>query len=295
MDPEPKLLRAFLAIFDAPTISAAARTAGVSQPTMSGHLRRLRAHFGDALFEPNRGTLRHTPVADALHGEIASVVDGLDRLGDGHFRWSPAGSDRLFRLRASAYVQELIAARLDARLQAAGPALRLEIGAPGSMDDAGLDLAIGPRETFSPASRMRVIFRERLVCLLAAELIPDGALSLDLFCALPHLLVAPAPSPPHDAVDEALGALDRSRRVARIVSAEADLATMLAGADRLAMLPERMAWRHAPGLAMAVAPLPLPPISFAMVWPPARDRDPSHLWLRGQVSEIAREIDRPAA
>ena len=70
---------------------------------------------------------------------------------------------------------------------------------------------------------------------------------------------------------------------------------MLAGAERLTMLPERMARRHAPGLTLATAPLPLPPISFAMAWPPVRDRDPPHLWQRGQVSEIAREIDGPVA
>jgi DNA-binding transcriptional LysR family regulator len=49
-DLEPRLLRAFLAIYVARSVTRAALQQGVSQPTMSEHLRRLRTYFGDRLF-----------------------------------------------------------------------------------------------------------------------------------------------------------------------------------------------------------------------------------------------------
>lgn len=290
MDLEPKLLRAFLAIAAADSITAAAKTVGVSQPTMSGHLRRLRTHFGDPLYEFRGGRLRHTEKARELRPGIAEVVAGLDLLAARATRWSPLSAERPLRLRASAYVQELLAARLDCWLRTKAPGLRLEMSSPAIRDEAGYDATIAPRETLPPGLKMRALFSDHLVCLLDQALISaDGAVSLEAFCRLPHLLLAPAPSPPHTAVDAALAAVGRARRVIRVLPSDAGLAPMLVGEERVAILPWRLAVRHAAPLRVAPIPLILEPISFVLAWPATRHQDPAGIWFRQQIVHVARE------
>jgi DNA-binding transcriptional LysR family regulator len=73
--PDPRLLRYFVAVADAGSVSAAARSVHVAQPSLSRQLRSLEASIGVELFQRNGGPLKLTaagrrflPIArDLLH------------------------------------------------------------------------------------------------------------------------------------------------------------------------------------------------------------------------------------
>jgi len=251
-DLEPRLLRAFLAIYVTRSVTRAARQQGVSQPTMSEHLRRLRAHFGDRLFLPTPGGLLVTPKAEEIWPVAERAASDLDLLGPTEVPWDCKSAQRRFHILASVYAQTLLLPELDRRLREDAPSVRLRVepASAGSDPDA-VDIAIWPMNVAPQNHRIRALFTDRFVCVFDSR-VSAGAEPLDLqtFCSLEHILFAPAPSPVHDAVDHALAKLGLRRKVGSIIGQTAGLPQLLIGARRLAILPGRLVRTAAPGLGI---------------------------------------------
>ncbi|MEH3046611.1 LysR family transcriptional regulator [Sphingomonas adhaesiva] len=294
IDLEPRLLRAFLAIYDARGVAAAGRRLGVTQPTMSGHLKRLRSHFKDPLFVAGRGGLAPTAKSEEVRSIIAEVIEGLNKLAAAASGWSPTTSDRRFRLMASGYVQAVVSEKLDERLGRAAPRVSVEFVQPASGAElAFCDAYILPVEVTPNHHKRAVAFRDRFICVInqrSASSAPP--LTLDAFCQSEHILLAPAPSPPHAAVDAALAKLGRNRRIARVASDLSSIQRLLAKPNRLAMIPARLAVQLGQDLSVFPPPLPLAPIDFALSWPDIADDDSGRTWFRQTLSTCMSRIDQ---
>ncbi len=73
-------LQVFCAVYERGSISAAARTLGLSQPTASRHLRDFEAGTGLVLFALDRGRVAPTAQADALYADSRFLGEGIGRL-----------------------------------------------------------------------------------------------------------------------------------------------------------------------------------------------------------------------
>lgn len=73
-------LQAFHAIYEAGTVTGAARLLGISQPGISNLLAQLERETRLPLFERTRGRLIPTPEAGVLYQEVDTVVRGLDHV-----------------------------------------------------------------------------------------------------------------------------------------------------------------------------------------------------------------------
>jgi DNA-binding transcriptional LysR family regulator len=71
------LLRTFLAVYRAGSITAGARTLGLSQPTVTSQIRALEQRSGRQLFERAARGVVATAVADDLASQIAAPLDEL--------------------------------------------------------------------------------------------------------------------------------------------------------------------------------------------------------------------------
>lgn len=76
------LLRTFLAVHRARSLTTAARDLGISQPTVSAQVQALEAQLDRRLFERLPRGVAPTTVADALAGEIAAPLDALAAVAD---------------------------------------------------------------------------------------------------------------------------------------------------------------------------------------------------------------------
>ena len=132
----------------------------------------------------------------------------------------------------------------------------------------------------------------RLACVLRAGHPDAAALDLDGYLALRHIAVtiSGVGASPVDAALSARGLTRRALRVPHFLAA----AMMTADSDMALTLPGRLARRLAATLALQVVdlPLPMPPLSPAMIWHERFQDDPAHAWLRGQIVESRRR--RPA-
>src|SRR5471032_422228 len=78
----PDLLRSFAAIAAAGSFSAAARTLGLRQSTVSQHLQKLEAATGRRLIDRDTHALRITPEGEAVLEHARGVLEEYNRLAE---------------------------------------------------------------------------------------------------------------------------------------------------------------------------------------------------------------------
>jgi DNA-binding transcriptional LysR family regulator len=111
---------------------------------------------------------------------------------------------------------------------------------------------------------------------------------------LKHVLVSSSGRSFHGFIDDRLKALGKTRTVAVSVH-QYNLAPMVVtGSDYVCTLPERFLSHFAARLDSFELPFETPTFSLLAAWHPRSQADPAHIWLRDQLSEIARSLDRSA-
>jgi DNA-binding transcriptional LysR family regulator len=76
-------LRSFVAVHRLASVTAAARSLGLTQPAVTGHLKALEARLGRPLFERAGRGIVATATADALAARIGNHIDALETVLDG--------------------------------------------------------------------------------------------------------------------------------------------------------------------------------------------------------------------
>jgi len=119
-------IRAFLAVAEAGSLSAAARTLGQSQPTLGRHINAAEASLGATLFVREPGGLRLTEIGSMLLGparEMAEASARVETLAAGR----DMGLSGTVRITASVVVSHYLLPRIIAELRAAEPDIEIEL------------------------------------------------------------------------------------------------------------------------------------------------------------------------
>jgi DNA-binding transcriptional LysR family regulator len=287
------LLRTLRALLEEENVTHAGARLGLSQPSMSIALGRLRRHYKDELLARDGRGYCLTPLARTL---LPSVTESL-RLADAAFgrteAFVPGKSDRVFSLLLSDYAVTVLIEPLLRRVHEEAPMVGLELSPiPPDMQesDRGLrdhDLLIGPLG-FAFPGESEVIFRDRWVCITdpANPRLRDGWLSLEDIGALPHATAFLGHSGLNPA-DRVLDELRVRRRVQVKVAGLLPLPFVVAGTDLVAIVPERLARRVASTAGVLVVEPPFGQLDLieAAWWHPARSADPALGWLRGVLRD----------
>lgn len=296
------LLRVLAALERERHVTRAARRLGLSQSAVSNALRRLRASFRDELFQRTPGGMEPTALARELAGPVTAALDAVRAAAELSRPFAPAADEAEFVVGASDHAELVLGPPLVAALRSEAPGVSLVFrhadreGALGLLDEDRAHLALG---TFpEPPARMTrtVLLRDGFAVLLRAghPAATAGAdLDLDAYLAWPHLLVSAVASR-EGAVDRALAAVGRRRRLAVVVSHHLVVGPMLAASDLVCTLPRRTAGPLAAAFALALrAPPPgiaLEPQPTSLVFHNRYAQRPAHRWLRGLVAATARRL-----
>ncbi|CAG0945628.1 HTH-type transcriptional regulator CatM [Gammaproteobacteria bacterium] len=133
-EPDWALLRVFLAVAQAGSLTRAAQTLGSSQPTLSRQIGALEAQVGSALFERTRRGLRLTEVGVAL-------LAPAQRMQTHAHEWSLAAASRAqslagtVRLTASEVVSAYLLPPVLRDLRAQHPQIQIELVASNSVEN----------------------------------------------------------------------------------------------------------------------------------------------------------------
>jgi DNA-binding transcriptional LysR family regulator len=292
------LLRCFDALVTERSVSRAAERVGVTQPTMSTALARLRLVFGDPLLLRARGMMTPTNRALELVEPVRAALANIDGILARTNAFDPATSRARFTLTAPEYVEYTLVPPLIEALQSSAPHISLDVRSVNPakalewLESGEVDLRVGWVREPATSLRSMVLFRDRFVC-LARSGHPEvkGRLTSQQYLSLTHVRARTSPrSDFWRVLDEATGeGQQRRARVAHIVQDFMVTPRIVAGTDFIAVVPERFALSVAGhySLQMLKSPLRLPAICISAYWHERSQREPAHRWFRKVLTEVA--------
>ena len=289
------LLVSLAVLLDECNVTRAAERLHVGQPALSAQLARLRRLFDDPLLVPAPGGrgMTPTPRAQALAEPLDEVLRGLERLVRQRPEFDPRHDERVFQVAETDNASVIVGLPLiEAMAREAGPGVRLALRAPDApeaiaqLERGDVDLLIGIGDRVPPAMRSRRLLTERFV-LVQRHGHPrgTGALDLDAYCALTHVVVSSTGGSHSGLLDAHLAGLGRRREVALSVQHFTLLPEIVRATDHVATLPSRLAERHAATLERFELPFASPLFTLHAAWHPRQHADPALRWLRALLAE----------
>ena len=299
MDTNPRDLRLLLtldALLSEGSVTRAAQRLGVSQPALSAQLTRLRVLFGDPMFVMSGRRMVPTTRAETVREPLQRLLRDLDGLVREHTSFDPATTSETVRLGGTDYVHAVVSSGLLARLSGKAPGLRaalLPFDAERvwqELETGRIDAAIVTTFVVLNQAKARFLLREDFV-LVQRKGHPRGSAPPDLaeFCALDHILVSPEGGGFFGAIDRALEAMDRKRRVAVSLPSFLLAPAVLGQSDLVCVFPRRLAQAHARFLDLLPLPFAVPSFDLQLIWHPRRQHDPAHVWFRTELADHARQ------
>jgi DNA-binding transcriptional LysR family regulator len=289
------------AILEVENLTHAAQKLGISQPTVSASLNKLRTLFGDALFVRSQGAMRPTELAQQLRDPLRDILDRIrfDLLAQAPFdSEEKAGSFTISttdfgELEALPELMNFLAR------EATDITIRTILcetnELPKAMDAGEIDLAYG---YFTDLNAMvfhqQVILDHDAVCLVRRDH-PQirETIALEQYEKAAHAAVHPG-NRIGDMISAKLKESGIERKIALAMSHSVYLPYMVSKTDLVATLPRPTAIQAAKMYPLAIleTPFPSPRMKLKQVWHRRFDKSPRLKWFRRLVARLAREEAR---
>ncbi|WP_298983586.1 LysR family transcriptional regulator [uncultured Roseibium sp.] len=287
------LLVAFDALYKERSVTKAATRLSLTQPTVSGMLKRLREVFEDELFVRTSHGIIPTPRAEAIALQVNEVLEDI-RLLLAPDTFDPASSEFTVRICGSDYLQHTIFNAFTEKILDIAPRARVSVlprPATGILDQlkkGEIDLIVSDRDLALPDLPGRALYKDDFVCLSSYSNAKDNEeMSLDRLCEHRHAFVDPTGGSFRGPIDEVLAARGMSRNVVLAVPTFAMLIHLMKSRGLIAFIPERIARSFEHSFARIRTPLELPYLDIVANWHPRMNRDARHIWLRETLLGIA--------
>lgn len=290
------LLKLFDALVRERSVTRAGLRLGLSQPAASRALGRLRLTLADKLFVRGRLGLELTPRGEQLAGPVSRLLEETRRIIS-PAAFVPALATGRITLAAHDHLGLLLVSGLMARLEREAPMLSLHVEPPAGdnvrlVGLGAVDLALGVYEALPGSLHHRVLYQDRLVCVLRQGHVAAAAgLTLSRYTALRHVAVSIS-GLGESSVDSELSKRGKARQVSLRVPHFLAAAMMVADSDMVLTLPGRLAHHLAQRLPLVVIDLPLEvdALSPGMIWHERLQGDPRHTWIRQQLVGVAEAL-----
>ncbi|MFF3965619.1 LysR family transcriptional regulator [Streptomyces griseorubiginosus] len=290
------LLLSLNALLQERSVTRAALRLGLSQPTLSGNLARLRRHYNDDLLTRVGNSYELTPLAERLTEHTTQALALADRIFQTGPEFDPARAEHQFTLVGTDAHLALFGRALTALMREAAPGVRVHFQhltsqivrrAPEYLRTVdGILLPQGVLATVPAID----LYEDRWVCVVAADSAASPLTPAEL-AARPWVMPYNSPwftlPPLHW-----LRARGMEPRVELTSETFLSVPHLVAGTDRVGVVPERAA-RLFPadaGTVLVDLPFGAGPLVESLWWHPMHEREPAHMWLREMVSEAGQLI-----
>lgn len=294
IDFDLNLLRHLAVLLDARSVSVAAATLGLSQPSLSRSLGALRRTFGDPLLVRSGRAMIPTPRAEELRVELEPLLRSVHSLVQpAHF--DPAIAQRRFTLGMSDLLAPIILPRVVPTLVQDAPLVELSVrSTPTPTEDllsgrleavAGSDLDHSEFHRTSlrvPTDTWRVLLGPKHPCY-------GEALTKDAWLTSDHIQVAPAGRYGRQGlVDDVVAAAGSTRRIVLELGHVSALPAVLSATPWVCSLPAVIARSIVGDNRLLAVDHPFAPElrgpALSLTWHHRLHADPGHRWLRGLLS-----------
>jgi len=286
------LLVIFQQLLQERRVSAVAANLGLSQPTVSNALNRLRQQLGDDLFLRTSRGMEPTAFAMQLAEPISYALSAIHETLNQRTRFEPTNSERQFMVGMNDIGEIYFLPKLMKILADIAPGVSLStIRTTGAnlaeaMESGRIDLAIGWLPHLKSGFFQRRLFVQEHVCLFRSGHAFDknAPLTIEEFEAAEHVVVSSVGTG-HATVDGYIEKLGVKRRAVLTVPHFVAVGHILANTDMIATVPERFA-RHCLtpfNLKFVTLPLKLPEVGVNLFWHSRFHKDSGNQWLRGLI------------
>lgn len=297
-DLDLNLLRVFVVVASAGSVTRAAGQLYLTQPAISAAMRRLATAVGTPLFSRSGRGLVLTPRGERLLAEVLPHLSALVDAALSPPEFDARSSTRTLKLGLSDAMEAWLLPRLLLALEQRAPQMRVVSlsvqfrTVAQALSDRTVDLAVAVADELPATVRRQTLFHGRFVCLFdprRARL--PRRLSEREYFAREHVVV----SYNGDLRGIVEDLLHKQRRVRCSVSSFSHVGTLVSGSTLLATVPEvvaRQILELHPHLETRTLPFELEGTPMEMLWPVAGDQDPASVFLREQVGRLCRELGR---
>ncbi|WP_299454158.1 LysR family transcriptional regulator [uncultured Pigmentiphaga sp.] len=305
------LLVAFDAMMQERNVTRAGQRVGLSQPSMSHALTRLRAVCGDPLFVRVKTGMEPTPFALRIAPSVRAGLS-LMRVGlESAVAFDPARSERIFQILLSDLGEVVYLPRLMQHLKDVAPGIGLRVlqlpreNYREALESGDADLAIGFLPGLTTGFYQQRLFSDHHVCMVRADHPRIGwTLNLQQFSEESHIMIEPAGSrysrvSLHSStttlIEQYLEKKGLHRHIALRVPHFTVVPDILQTTDLLVVIPTTVARLMMPRRHIKMLPLPfeVPQFEVKQFWHERSHLDGGTRWLRGVMAELFMER-RPA-
>lgn len=297
-DIDLKLLQLLEHVYTTQSVSRAAEKMGLSQPTVSIGLAKLRKALGDPLFVKTSGGMQATPRTEDLMPSVRQVLSGMSRLLSNFSHFDAASSERTFRIFMTDASHITLMPRLFAHVRALAPGIRLEAITIGpnmavQLQSGDADLALGLIPGLEAGFYQQALFDQDWVC-LANSNHPRIHKKIVLKDYLSESHVGIVSGTGAQLLDLALQRMGHKRKVHLALPGFLGLSAILSSSDLIATLPRHIGetLAHASGLKVLPCPLPIEGFTVKQYWHTRFHQDPANRWLRSVCTELFQSAKR---
>jgi DNA-binding transcriptional LysR family regulator len=294
LDLDGHSLALFLAVVEERSVTAAAARLGITQSAVSHALDRLRRIVDDPLFVRSGRGIVATAHAQELAGKARRILDGMQDFSRAS-AFNPQNATLSLTIAANDLQRDLLLPRFFDRVSAtvAHVSLRVipsDLPQPELLRENRCDLLISPLPPAGTDILQKRLARDRYICFYdpARRRAPR---SLDDFLAARHVTVVYSDNERLN-FDKQLEAHGVLRDIAVSVPNFAGAASFLRDTNMLATLPSLLRRGIMNGFAWTPVPIKrqLGELPLYLAWHVRDHKDPTSLWLRGILSDVAAEI-----
>jgi DNA-binding transcriptional LysR family regulator len=282
-----RLLRIFEAMHAKRHVTRAAEELGLSQPTISIGLGKLRQQFGDPLFVRTNDGMLPTARADGLIGPIRDVLHSLRNICETEAAFEPASATRKFCICMTDASHITLLPQILGALRQAAPnvtleAARIDAAMPQALQSGEADLALGLIPSLETGFYQQTLFRQDFICLVGAQHPRiTASLTLAQYQAEGHVGIVAGTG--QQLLEEAVDKFGIERRVVLRLPGFLGLTAVLSASDLIVTLPRHIGETLAAlgGLRVHECPFPISQFSVKQHWHARYHHDTANRWLRG--------------
>lgn len=291
-DLDLNLLRVFVAVADAGSVTAAAGRLYLTQPAISAALRRLSEAVGVPLFvRHGRGVILSKP-GEQMLAAVRPHLDGLIAAALAPPKFDPATSEHVVRIGLSDTTEGWILPALLRELGRRAPKMAVVATSvqfrtvSEALTSRRVELALSVVDEMPPNVQRETAFRGGFVCLYDPRHVRLGkAISEKAYFAHEHVIVS-YNGDLRGVVEDLLG---KARKVRCSLGSFSHVGDVLEGTSLLATVPQTVArqlQRVRPKLATAALPFSMSGTPIELLWPDAVDDDAACRFVRQVLREV---------
>lgn len=287
-----RLLALFEAVYSTASVTMAADRLGLSQPTVSIGLAKLRDHFSDKLFVRAPNGLTATPLAEKLIYRVREALQAVEEISLIRSDFDPATAKRSFKIAMTDASHITLMPTIFSDVRRKAPGIRLEAtGIDATLGErlqsGEADIAIGLIHGLETGFYQQALYSQDWICLTRPDhpLMNDG-MTQTAYEAGEHVAIEGGTG--QGLLDEAIESGGINRLIKLRLPGFLGISAILLSSDLIATLPRHIGntLAAASGLQVHECPITAEGFRVRQHWHARFHNDRANQWIREVCTEL---------